>query len=91
MEPWEESFDTWTPEAPQAPQDDPRAELEGLKLTLREAAGRVAELQHRLEARLAALDAREAAVEARERALDSAPSLSDDLAARARAQTHSQS
>lgn len=91
MEPWEESFDTWAPAAPAAPPDDPRAELEGMKQTLREAAGRVAELQHRLEAELAALGAREAAVEARERALGSERSLSDDLAARAREQTHAQS
>jgi hypothetical protein len=88
MERWEEGFDSWTPAPDAPPPADPSAEIDVLKRTLREAAVRVAELQRELEAGVAALVAREAAVEARERALGVVPSLSDDLAARAR--THAQ-
>ncbi|HEY5058125.1 MAG TPA: hypothetical protein VII51_03820 [Gaiellaceae bacterium] len=92
MERWEEGFDTWMPAARAAPPHDPRAELEGLKRTLRAAAERVAELQRRLEAELLALAAREESVEARERVLGTTPSLSEDLTelARAHAQTRTQ-
>jgi hypothetical protein len=88
MERWEEGFDSWTPAAEAPPPADSSAELEELKRSLREAAGRVAELQRQLEDGVAALAAREALVEARERALGVVPSLSDDLAARARTHAH---